>query len=307
MNLKQCGNNVVEILRKFVRKFNKHRSLHLLLTPHFVLSQRRHSFYNSRLLPLLVKWMVVWLFEGQRFKGLKERDVTDYLLNRSKMNISLSATDVQMKTLNLTRDWLHSFAPHVLSKINRVHFGILSPEELERMREEEGHISTARRLLAILRSKDVPSRASSMHIQTSYLTHHFSISIQRIEKSRFSSCTAQSSRSNADESGPYTRRKSCKTFANWIVRAGGRVRGMKRKRKIESVDLMDVKTDETKSSSSRGWDVAALTDDEIFQDVWPLQLLDMTDEKQIDVLTINLEITSCCDVLSHRFCVSRDV
>ena len=52
---------------------------------------------------------------------IERRDVTDYLLNRSKMNISLSATDVQMKTLNLTRDCC-TVLPHVLSKINRVHF-----------------------------------------------------------------------------------------------------------------------------------------------------------------------------------------
>ena len=286
MNLKQCGNNVVEILRKIREEVQQaSESFDLLLTPHFVLSQRRHSFYNSRLLPLLVKWMVVWLFEGQRFKGLKERDVTDYLLNRSKMNISLSATDVQMKTLNLTRDWLHSFAPHVLSKINRVHFGILSPEELERMREEEGHISTARRLLAIpFVAKDVPSRASEyahpdVVIGLTILAYRYN----GLRRADFRAALHSLRDRMQDESGPYARRKSCKRFANWIVRAGGRVRGTKRKRKKDSMDLMDVKTDETKSSS-RGWDVAALTDDEIFQDVWPLQLLDMTDEKQIDVL-----------------------
>ena len=42
MNLKQCGNNVVRFYAKFVRKFKSIRVFDLLLTPHFVLSQRRH-------------------------------------------------------------------------------------------------------------------------------------------------------------------------------------------------------------------------------------------------------------------------
>ena len=32
--------------------------------------------------------------------------------------------------INLGHDWLHSLLPHVLAKINRVHFGLLRPHEL---------------------------------------------------------------------------------------------------------------------------------------------------------------------------------
>ena len=34
--------------------------------------------------------------------------------------------------LNLTHDWLRSFLPHVLTKIDRVSFGLLTPQDLER-------------------------------------------------------------------------------------------------------------------------------------------------------------------------------
>ena len=37
-----------------------------------------------------------------------------------------------VKLMNLSHDWLQSLLPHVLSKINRVSFGLLSKEDLER-------------------------------------------------------------------------------------------------------------------------------------------------------------------------------
>lgn len=40
---------------------------------------------------------------------------------------------VQM--MNLTHDWLRSFLPHVLTKIDRVSFGLLTPADLKRALE----------------------------------------------------------------------------------------------------------------------------------------------------------------------------
>lgn len=37
--------------------------------------------------------------------------------------------------LNLTHDWLRSFLPHVLTKIDRVGFGLLTPADLQRALE----------------------------------------------------------------------------------------------------------------------------------------------------------------------------
>ena len=41
--------------------------------------------------------------------------------------------DVHIKMLNLGFDWLHSLLPHVLAKVNRVHYGLLKPDEMVRM------------------------------------------------------------------------------------------------------------------------------------------------------------------------------
>lgn len=40
-----------------------------------------------------------------------------------------------MQMLNLTHDWLRSFLPHVLTKIDRVSFGLLTPGDLKRALE----------------------------------------------------------------------------------------------------------------------------------------------------------------------------
>ena len=38
--------------------------------------------------------------------------------------------DEQFKLINLCRDWLQSVLPHILSKGNRVAYGLLSPHDL---------------------------------------------------------------------------------------------------------------------------------------------------------------------------------
>jgi hypothetical protein len=66
-------------------------------------------------------------------------------------------TDEQFKLLNLTRDWLLSLLPHVLSKASRVNYGLLSAEELRR----NPATPASRRLLAVpFIGKDVPSASS---------------------------------------------------------------------------------------------------------------------------------------------------
>ena len=65
-----------------------------------------------------------------------------------------------IKMLNLCHDWLKSFLPHVLAKINRVSFGLLSAEDLEKAKDDP-RMPKSRKLLAVpFVGKDVPSRAS---------------------------------------------------------------------------------------------------------------------------------------------------
>ena len=62
--------------------------------------------------------------------------------------------------LNLGNDWLSSLLPHVLSKINRVHYGLLSAHEVVQM-AAIGTLPRSRRFLAVpFVGKDAPSLAS---------------------------------------------------------------------------------------------------------------------------------------------------
>ena len=75
--------------------------------------------------------------------------------------------------LNLTKDWLTSFLPHVLSKIHRVHYGLIQEDDIAKWRAEavaaaggdesagDLHIPPSRQLLAVpFIGKDVPSPSS---------------------------------------------------------------------------------------------------------------------------------------------------
>ena len=63
-----------------------------------------------------------------------------------------------VKLINLCHDWLQCLFPHVLSKINRVSFGLLSKEDLERQIAEDPRMPKTRKFLAVpYVGKDVPS------------------------------------------------------------------------------------------------------------------------------------------------------
>ena len=63
--------------------------------------------------------------------------------------------------LNLVYDWLSSFLPFVLVKINRVNYGLLSEEYIETALQANPNVPLSRKLLAVpFVGKDVPSIAS---------------------------------------------------------------------------------------------------------------------------------------------------
>jgi hypothetical protein len=88
--------------------------------------------------------------------------------------ISATFTFTAMRMINLAKDWLTSFLPHALSKINRVHYGLVHDDDIERWKALDGaakgiektedvdlQIGLSRELLAVpFVGKDVPSRNS---------------------------------------------------------------------------------------------------------------------------------------------------
>ena len=67
----------------------------------------------------------------------------------------------QKKLLNLCYDWLRTFLPHILAKVNRVSFGLLSSKDCSAALEVDAMVPQSRLKLAVpFVGKDVPSRSS---------------------------------------------------------------------------------------------------------------------------------------------------
>ena len=103
------------------------------IIPHLILLSR--AYYVSDIQPLLTRWLLIWL--RQSLVGeLTDSETNDYLIGGPGSPagdvVLEKCGDENVKILNLSRDWLHTFLPFVISKINRVGFGLLSPNDVAR-------------------------------------------------------------------------------------------------------------------------------------------------------------------------------
>ncbi|CAE7661481.1 unnamed protein product [Symbiodinium pilosum] len=122
------------------------RELKMQRSPHLVLLNL--EFYEEKLKEVMCSWMSLWLAsehvgrsfaherEGTIDGGLSDAEVREYIRQvaapdspLAKRVEMLPKRDVQM--LNLSADWLSIFLPHVLQKINRVTYGIMTDSQVE--------------------------------------------------------------------------------------------------------------------------------------------------------------------------------
>eukprot|EP00941_MAST-03F_sp_MAST-3F-sp1_P005039 g5039.t1 len=254
--------------------------------PHFVLAD--DHFYHNQMKPLLVRWMYLWLAEKQRgtgkvnaaFAKIRESTLTYLQYGRNSPpevlgELRRGTSDDQMKMLNLSHDWLLTFLPHVLRKVNRVHFGLLQPNDIKRALETGNALSESRKLTAVpFVGKDVPSRASEFaHPDTVIGLTVLAYRYEGLRKKDFNQVMTDLRSRMDNESGEYNSRKANKTFIKWVSLAGGRVRGTKK-----------VEQDENRNPNIAlgAWKQGHRRSDvEIFQDIWPLQLIDLRDGEQM--------------------------
>jgi hypothetical protein len=116
--------------------------------------------------PILARWMLLWL-RSKKLSKLDDNDIIVYMIQGNSSNPSISAKvrntlgDDHVKMLNLSHDWLESFLPFVIQKINRVHFGLLHRADINMLESDGVKVPTSRKLTAVpFVAKDVPSRAS---------------------------------------------------------------------------------------------------------------------------------------------------
>ena len=100
-------------------------SLAVQQTPHIVLLDP--DFYRSRLQPLVARWALYWLHENFVGACSTPNEVLLQYLSASSEQLEALQASVQagllpesLKMLNLARDWVRSYMPHIFSKINRV-------------------------------------------------------------------------------------------------------------------------------------------------------------------------------------------
>ena len=136
-------------------------------------------YYETCLKPALIPWASLWLWRRivkptsaplsdsfsssfSPFANLAARFMTSTDLSGGSMKAEVESAIPQpshVQLLFLARAWVQTILPHVLSKINRVGFGLLQPGDASASQLQLMPLS--RRLMAVpFVAKDVPSRSS---------------------------------------------------------------------------------------------------------------------------------------------------
>jgi Protein of unknown function (DUF3638)/Protein of unknown function (DUF3645) len=255
---------------------------HMQHTPHLVLLNRH--FYHKQLKPLMARWQLLYL-RNKRLPTVDDKHLISYMVNgplkdqQAASAVHIALDDEYMKMLNLSHDLLRNFVPHVLSKINRVSYGLLSKLDLKQALESAPNVSLARRLAAVpFVGKDIPSRASQFSHPD--IVIGLTILAYRYEGLRFTDFenVLNTLREQLDsEFGPFHKRPAALKYKAWVEEAGGKVRGPRVGEGKENPD--DLEGDFFRSPRGR---VGRAPDD-----IWPLHLLDLKDDQHMGV-TYNL-------------------
>ena len=256
---------------------------HMQSTPHLILLNRK--FYQHELKPLFARWQLLYL-RHKRLPTVEDRHLISYMVNgplkdkEAASAVHVALDDEYMKMLNLSHDLLRNFLPHVISKINRVSYGLLSKLDLKRALEQDPNVSLARRLAAIpFVAKDIPSRASQFShpdivIGLTILAYRY----EGLRMTDFENVLVSLREQLDSEFGPYHKRPAALKYKAWVEEAGGKVRGPREGE--DEIDEEDMEKAFFKApmhqQGGRGSD-----------DIWPLHLLDLKDDQHMSV-TYNL-------------------
>jgi thioredoxin len=132
------------------------------------------------------------------------------------------------KLLNLTHDWLRTFLPHCLAKVNRVSFGLLNSRECATALHDDPFVPRSRLALAVpFIGKDVPSKSAEfahpdITVGLTVMAYRYS----GLRDGDFSDIVDALAREFTHEIGPARERPSSLRYEEWVHAAGGTVRGV---------------------------------------------------------------------------------
>ncbi|GMF14309.1 unnamed protein product [Phytophthora lilii] len=196
--------------------------------PHLVLLDM--EFYESRMLPLLSQIAIEWLLKLFRMGKMEVSvDRIKYYLEcpRTELHIDASLradienglSESSIKLLNLARDWLRTILPYVLSKINRVSYGLLRGEHQAAAATGNGGGNAHSRLMLAVPfiGKDVPSRSSEFAhpdvlIGLTILAYRY----EGIRVSDLVRIVSQLKQDFSRQLGPRDQRPACAMFREWV-------------------------------------------------------------------------------------------
>lgn len=200
--------------------------------PHIVLLNL--EWYHSILKPIIADWLFMWI-ETQHIGTISEEIIKKYILEGSSHELNIEITNIienslsceHKKMLNLARDWLKSYLPHILQKVDRVSFGLLNKGDYERALAADPHMPRTRAKLAIpFVGKDVPSRSSEFaHPDVILGLTILAYRYEGLRWSDFEDIVSNLRSTLIKEIGPYKTRKSSILYCNWVTEAGGYVKG----------------------------------------------------------------------------------
>ncbi|MAT98943.1 MAG: hypothetical protein CL608_17505, partial [Anaerolineaceae bacterium] len=241
---------ILERLQAVIEEGYEQRALQR--SPHLVLLNV--EWYHQEMRPVMAQWMMLWLEASHVAGGLTARQIELYISDagsplgaegirgktgavKTREAHEVSELHAQMearldtksfKLLNLAKEWLRTFLPFTLQKIDRVSFGLLSTAEYARLLKTEPHMPRSRFKLAIpFVGKDVPSRASEFAhpdiiIGLTILAYRY----EGLRQPDFETDVVALLRSDFEkEVGPFPLRKSSQLYESWVRQAGGLIKG----------------------------------------------------------------------------------
>jgi len=207
----------------------------LQTSPHLVLLDK--GFYQEHLQGLMAEWALLWLRANNYCRAtFPDEHALYYLengpprdnpthreqLKQRKLDGKVLLAEVakheedQKKVLNLAHDWLFSYLPHCIAKINRVSYGLLSKSDIEA--GERKNMPKSRSLVAVpFIGKDVPSPASEFAHPD--ILVGLTILAYRIEGLRIfdlRKVVQDLQRQMNEGTGPISLREPCATFKRWV-------------------------------------------------------------------------------------------
>ena len=228
-------------------------------TPHLVLLD--HVFYGKKVKHIIARKCLTWMKAHHVFEGLTnvptQDEMEEYVQkgNGSSRQIQTRVGNLQgqnnhgdhadagshaVQTLNLAYDWVGSFIPHSMSKVNRVSFGLLQAEDEELL---GGNQPASRKLLGIpFVGKDVPSSAAEFAqpdvlIGATILAYRY----EGLRPSDLKTAVRLLKESLAEESGPKSSRQSYIKFESWINGALSKTNERRNVLNLELFQLTDLK------------------------------------------------------------------